>query len=238
MFPLYDTIPHIRKPYVNYMIIVANVLVFAYELYLSLFYSQSSLTNFFNTFGFVPAKIFGLFYGINWRFEMIPTPQVPPLAEIAISSITHMFIHGGWFHIIGNMWFLKIFGDNVEDAMGHFKFFIFYITGGLFALAFHVLFNPFSDVPLVGASGAISAVMGAYAVLFWYSRIVSLVFLIFPIVVEIPAVIYLFYWFLIQVINGFFSTFVESPVAYWAHAGGFIYGLLVGTRVRKKRYWF
>lgn len=238
MFPLYDTIPHIRKPYINYMIITMNVLVFAYEIYLSLVYSQGELIRFFNTFGFVPAKLFDPFYSIDLRFEFIPVFSTSTVTEVVVSSVTHMFIHGGWFHIIGNMWFLKIFGDNVEDAMGHFKFFIFYITGGLFALAFHILFNPFSNVPLVGASGAISAVMGAYAVLFWYSRIVSLVFLIFPIIVEIPAIVYLFYWFLIQVVNGFFSTFVESPVAYWAHAGGFIYGLIVGARVRKKRYWF
>lgn len=219
MFPLYDTIPSTKRPFVNYTIIWINVLVFAYQLFISWTdYSGYTLQEFYYQFGFVPAKMYYAF----------------PVFAL----VSHMFVHGGWFHIIGNMWFLKIFGDNVEDAMGHFKFLLFYITGGLFALFFHVLFNPFSDVPLVGASGAISAVMGAYSVLFWYSRIVSLVFLIFPVILEIPALFYLFYWFLIQVANGLVSTVVDSPVAYWAHAGGFIYGVFVGLRIRKKRYWF
>ncbi|ABS61063.1 MULTISPECIES: rhomboid family intramembrane serine protease [Fervidobacterium] len=219
MFPLYDTIPSIRKPFVNIMIIIVNVIVFAYELMISsMDWSGEVLEGFFRTFGFVPEKMFYAF----------------PI----VAMFTHMFVHGGWSHIIGNMWFLKIFGDNVEDAMGHFKFFIFYITGGLFALFFHVIFNPFSPYPLVGASGAISAVMGAYFVLFYYSRIVSLVFLILPFIVEIPAFIYLPYWFIIQVLNGLLADVTGTGVAYWAHAGGFIYGVIVGMRVRKKRYWY
>jgi len=216
MFPLYDTIPSLKKPIVNYIIIWLNVLVFAYEL--TLFFNEELLNAFFYTFGFVPERMFYSF----------PVIQV----------ITHMFVHGGWSHIIGNMWFLKIFGDNVEDAMGHFKFFLFYITGGIFALFFHVIFNPFSPYPLVGASGAISAVMGAYFVLFYYSRIVSLVFFVLPFIVEIPAVIYLFLWFIIQVANGTLADVTGTGVAYWAHVGGFIYGIFVGMRIRKKRYWY
>jgi len=216
MFPLYDTIPSLKKPIVNYIIIWLNVLVFAYEL--TLFFNEELLNAFFYTFGFVPEKMFCCF----------PVIQV----------ITHMFVHGGWSHIIGNMWFLKIFGDNVEDVMGHFKFFLFYIRGGIFALFFHVIFNPFSPYPLVGASGAISAVMGAYFVLFYYSRIVSLVFFVLPFIVEIPAVIYLFLWFVIQVANGTLADVTGTGVAYWTHVGGFIYGIFVGMRIRKKRYWY
>ncbi|MGQ9855693.1 MAG: rhomboid family intramembrane serine protease [Fervidobacterium sp.] len=216
MFPLYDTIPSLKRPVVNYIIIFTNILVFLYEL--TLFWDEELLNAFFYNFGFVPEKMFYSF---------------PVLA-----LFTHMFVHGGWAHIIGNLWFLKIFGDNVEDAMGHFKFFVFYITGGIFALFFHIIFNPFSPYPLVGASGAISAVMGAYLVLFYYSRIVSLVFFILPFLVEIPAVIYLFLWFIMQILNGMYADITGTGVAYWAHAGGFIYGVLVGFRVRKKRYWY
>jgi membrane associated rhomboid family serine protease len=216
VFPLYDTIPSLRKPVVNYMIVITNILVFLYEL--TLFWDPELLQEFFYAFGFVPERMFYAF----------------PVLQI----FTHMFVHGGLSHIIGNMWFLKIFGDNVEDAMGHFKFFLFYITGGIFALFFHVIFNPLSPYPLVGASGAISAVMGAYFVLFYYSRIVSLVFFILPFIVEIPAVIYLFVWFLLQVLNGMLADVTGTGVAYWAHAGGFIYGVLVGMRIRKKRYWY
>lgn len=216
MFPLYDTIPSSKRAYVNYVIIFANTLVFLYEL--TFFSSETMLDNFFYTYGFVPSKMFSSF----------------PFLAI----FTHMFIHGGWLHIIGNMWFLKIFGDNVEDTMGHFKYFLFYITGGIFALFFYVVFNPLSPYPLVGASGAISAVMGAYFVLFYYSRIVSLIFLIFPFIVEIPALIYLFYWFIIQVLNGLVSNTAGTGVAYWAHAGGFIYGVFWGVRYRRKRYWY
>ncbi|MFN3692152.1 MAG: rhomboid family intramembrane serine protease [Fervidobacterium sp.] len=219
MFPLYDTIPSLKRPYINLLIIITNVLVFIYQLSLSFTdWNGKTLESFFYKYGFVPEKMFYSF----------------PLLAV----FTHMFVHGGWSHIIGNMWFLKIFGDNVEDALGHSKFFLFYITGGIFALFFHVIFNPFSPYPLVGASGAISAVMGAYFVLFYYSRIVSLVFFILPFIVEIPAFIYLPYWFIIQIANGLLSDVTGTGVAYWAHAGGFIYGVFVGLRVRKRRYWY
>jgi membrane associated rhomboid family serine protease len=144
-----------------------------------------------------------------------------------------MFIHGGWSHILGNMWFLWIFGDNVEDRFGHFNYLLFYLSGGLFALGFHWLFNLFSPYPLVGASGAISAVMGAYFVQFWYSKIVSLVIWFIPFLVEIPAVIYLFFWFLFQIINGTFANVTGTGVAYWAHAGGFIFGMIIGSKFRR-----
>ncbi len=217
MFPLWDTVPSLRKPYVNYIIIWINIIVFIYELTID----PRQLMNFFYNFGFVPVKFFSTFN---------PVPL-----------ITHMFIHGGWLHIIGNLWFLKIFGDNVEDTMGHFRFLRFYIFGGLAALFTHTFFSFFSDptVPMVGASGAISAVMGAYFILFTYSRIVSVVFFILPFLVEIPATIYLFYWFILQIFNGLLDPIVGgSGVAYWAHAGGFVYGLIEGYRIRQKRYWY
>ncbi|MBO8161558.1 MAG: rhomboid family intramembrane serine protease [Thermosipho sp. (in: Bacteria)] len=229
MFPLYDTIPSRKKPYMTYAIIMANVLVFLYELALS----NPELQVFFFNYGIVPLRYTWKFtsnlkYLIAWK-ELSPIITSNPV----IPFISHMFIHGGWSHIIGNMWFLWIFGDNVEDRMGHFGFLLFYIVGGLFALGFHWLFNINSPYPLVGASGAISAVMGAYFVQFWYSKIVSLVIWIVPFLVEIPAFVYLFFWFIFQILNGTFANVLGSGVAYWAHTGGFIFGMIVGSRIRR-----
>ncbi len=221
MFPLYDTIPSRRKPYVMYAIILTNIIVFFYELSLS----NHGLIEFFYKYGLLPARY--------------TVPEVKEILGVSLMPwISHMFIHGGWAHILGNMWFLWIFGDNVEDALGHLKFLFFYIAGGLFAAAVNFAFMPFSKVPMVGASGAISAVMGAYFVLFPHSRIVSLVFFLFFFTfIEIPAFIYLFFWFIMQLFNGLVSTAIPaSNVAWWAHAGGFIFGMLIGRWVRHRYY--
>ncbi|MDK2886400.1 MAG: hypothetical protein PWP54_958 [Thermosipho sp. (in: thermotogales)] len=229
MFPLYDTIPSRKKPYITYSIILINVLVFLYEISLH----NLQLQNFFFNYGIVPLRY-------TWKFTSNPKHifiweqiRIIITSNPIVPFISHMFIHGGWSHIIGNMWFLWIFGDNVEDRFGHFNYLMFYLSGGLFALGFHWLFNIYSPYPLVGASGAISAVMGAYFVQFWYSKIVSLVIWFIPFLVEIPAVIYLFFWFLFQVLNGTLADITGSGVAYWAHVGGFVYGMIVGTRVRR-----
>jgi len=221
LFPLYDTIPSRKKPFIMYTLIIANVIVFLYELSLG----NRELTQFFYEYGLLPAR-----YTVAHFREILGISALPWLS--------HMFIHGGWAHILGNMWFLWIFGDNVEDALGHLKFLIFYLAGGIFAAAVNFVFMPFSQVPMVGASGAISAVMGAYFVLFPHSRIVSLVFfLFFFTLVEIPAFIYLFFWFLIQLFNGLISTALPvSSVAWWAHAGGFIFGMVIGRIVRYRYY--
>ncbi len=220
MFPLYDTIPSRKKPYVLYVLITFNVVMFIYELSLT----NPQLIKFFYEFGIVPARYTVPEIRNKLGFSLLPW-------------LTHMFLHGGWAHIIGNMWFLWIFGDNVEDIFGHWKFLGFYITGGIFAALLNFLFMPFSTIPMIGASGAISAVMGAYFVLFPHSRIVSLVFFIFIFLIEIPAFVYLFFWFLMQVFNGLISTILPvSNVAWWAHAGGFIYGVLVGSRLKNKYY--
>jgi len=224
LIPLYDTIPSAKKPYVMYSIILANIAVFIYELTLN----PIQLKAFMFEYGLVPAR-----YTVGYFRDLLGFSLIP--------WFTHMFLHGGWGHIIGNMWFLWIFGDNVEDAFGHLKFLAFYITGGLFAAFFHFLTMAKAPIPMVGASGAISAVMGAYFVLFPYSRIVSLVFLFFFFtLVAIPAYFYLLIWFLMQVFNGLADTvrFYGSGVAWWAHAGGFIFGMIVGGRVRKRYYWY
>jgi membrane associated rhomboid family serine protease len=166
------------------------------------------------------------------------------------SLVTSMFLHGGWMHLLGNMWFLWIFGDNVEDALGHEKFFFFYILCGVAAAVAHIFFNPFSRLPTVGASGAIAGVMGAYLVKFPRNTIQTAVFvLVFFTVVEIPAVLMLAYWFVIQLFSGLgsigYSQVSQGGVAWFAHVGGFVTGMILvsvmGTRSRYSRrrdlYW-
>jgi membrane associated rhomboid family serine protease len=155
-----------------------------------------------------------------------------------------MFLHGGWMHIIGNMWFLWIFGDNVEEALGHVKYFAFYILCGLAAAMMQVFFNADSRLPMVGASGAIAGVMGAYLVKFPQSRIVTLIFVfIFFTTVEVPAVLMLLYWFFIQLFSGVgtigYSHLSQGGTAWFAHVGGFIAGIILvvvmGTRPKYLR---
>ncbi len=224
MIPLYDTIPSLRRPYVMYLIILINVLVFLHEISLP----PLNLKMFVFEYGLVPAR-----YTVERFRELLGFSLVP--------WITHMFLHGGWMHIIGNMWFLWIFGDNVEDAFGHLRFALFYITGGLFAAFFHFLTMLHAPIPMIGASGAISAVMGAYFVLFPHSRIVSLVpIFFFFTLMAIPAYVYLFFWFLMQVFNGLADSvrFYGSGVAWWAHASGFVYGMIMGKIVKNRRGYY
>jgi membrane associated rhomboid family serine protease len=152
-----------------------------------------------------------------------------------------MFLHGGWMHLIGNMWFLWIFGDNVEDVLGHGKYLLFYIGCGIAAALVHALLNPYSRLPTVGASGAIAGVMGAYLVKFPHSRILTLVpIIIFFTTFEIPAFLMLLYWFFIQIFSGIgsvgYSQVSRGGVAWFAHVGGFVAGVvfvyLLGTRER------
>jgi membrane associated rhomboid family serine protease len=152
-----------------------------------------------------------------------------------------MFLHGGWFHLIGNMLFLYIFGDNVEDRMGHFKYIIFYLISGLAAAFTQIIINIYSTIPMVGASGAISGVLGAYILFFPHSRILTLVPIFFFIqIVEIPAVIFLLIWFIIQFFSGVASlaaTQNTGGVAFWAHIGGFVVGLILSRFFQKKEYY-
>ncbi|HTQ53878.1 MAG TPA: rhomboid family intramembrane serine protease [Bryobacteraceae bacterium] len=171
--------------------------------------------------------------------------------QFRVSSVfTSMFLHGGWMHVLGNMWFLWIFGDNVEDLLGHIKYLLFYLLCGTAAALSQVLMNPYSTAPMVGASGAIAGVMGAYLIKFPRSRVLTLVFVFFFITtVEIPAPIMLVYWFAIQFFSGV-ETFAHTQlsqggVAFFAHVGGFVVGIvlvkLLGTTDRYNRprgyYW-
>lgn len=213
MIPLRDTQPSNSRPVMTSIIIALNVLIFLYELSLDPF----SQNYFIATYGIIPA-----------RFH-------------AGTLLTTMFLHGGWMHLIGNMWFLWIYGDNVEDILGHWKYLLFYILCGVAAGLIHLLFNPDSRIPTIGASGAIAGVMGGYIVKFPRSQILTLVpiFLFFT-TLEIPAAIILGYWFLLQFFSGFgsigHSNLSEGGIAWFAHIGGFIAGALLifamGTRDR------
>ena len=200
MIPLRDVIPSRTTPYITVTIIVVNALVFVFELRLPL----TDRARFIEVYGIVPASVGSL------------------------SLLTSMFLHGGWLHFLGNMLYLWIFGDNVEDRVGHGRFIVFYLTCGLAATLAQVVSNPTSVVPIVGASGAIAGVMGAYFVLFPRSRVLTLLPLfIFWELIEVPAILFLGFWFLLQLLSGVGSVGAGqdlSGIAFWAHIAGFATG--------------
>lgn len=208
MIPLKDTIRSRHLPVMTWLIIGANILVFAFQLTLS----DAQLQTFVNNFALVPAA---------WQTQPV---------WFVVTMFTSMFMHGGWMHIIGNMWILFIFGDNVEDRMGPFGFLVFYLLGGLSAGLLQVLVEPSSMVPTLGASGAIAGVMGAYMVLYPRARVVTLIPLfIFFTTINVPAVLYLGFWFFSQFFSGLsvLGNVSVGGVAWWAHIGGFIFGALM-----------
>lgn len=222
MFPIRDDTPRFSTPFITYFIIALNVVVFLYELSIGA-QSQRALNAFVAEFGVVPRHETAVLTG--------HTALSPTLAFLPI--LTSMFIHGGWLHIIGNMWVLWIFGDNIEDYLGHFKYLVFYLVSGVVAALVHIALNLNSRVPTVGASGAIAGVMGAYIVLFPRAKVLTLVFLIIFITFWwLPAWLFLGYWFLIQFLGGLATNIAETSqssggVAVWAHVGGFLAGVLL-----------
>ena len=214
MIPLRDENPSVTVPFVTRALIVANLVVFAYEVLLG-----PELRAFLFEWGFVPVRLtLALRYGDL------------PLQPAALSVLTSLFLHGGWSHVIGNMWYLWIFGDNVEDALGHAGFLLFYLVCGVVATLLHYLTNQVAEVPTVGASGAIAAVLGAYIVAFPRARVFTLLPL-FPFfqVVPLPAYFVLGLWFLFQFVLGLGALGASGSggIAFWAHIGGFAAGLLV-----------
>lgn len=219
MIPLRDDNPSATRPIVTYLIILTCTLVFLYMSFLD----SGRLERFVFTYGAIPATILGA--------GGSPMVKYSPL-------VTSMFLHGGWVHLIGNMLYLWIFGDNVEDLMGRVGFLIFYLVAGAAATLTHVVMSPHSTAPLVGASGAIAGVLGAYLVLFPRARIISLFFFGFffrP--VAVPALFFLPVWFLMQFIFGLQSLHSDlTSVAWWAHVGGFAAGaVLVPVFARRRR---
>jgi membrane associated rhomboid family serine protease len=225
MIPFRDNIPSRSTPIITVCLILINILVFIYELSLG-----RALEPFVFQWGVIPAAV------VNW-----PQSDLPVLA-VVLPFLTSMFLHGGWLHLIGNMWYLWIFGDNVEDRLGHSAFLIFYLLSGLGAGVVHTFLNVNSTVPSVGASGAIAGVLGAYLVSYPFARVLTAVpIFVFIQVIEIPALIVLGFWFVMQFFNGAAALAVTSVrdaggVAWWAHVGGFVIGiLLVGLFPRKDR---
>jgi membrane associated rhomboid family serine protease len=217
MIPLRDTIRSYTFPLVNWILIGLNSLVFLFEVSLS----PAALNRLIQAFGLVPAHLH-----LNNPLALLGNPL--PL----VTLFTHMFLHGGWFHLLSNMWILYIFGDNVEDRMGSLRYLVFYLLGGLAAASLQILVDPTSKLPSIGASGAIAAVLGAYFLLYPRARVFTLIPIIFiPWFVEIPAVVYLGIWFVSQLFSGLASlglpeTASMGGVAWFAHIGGFAFGLL------------
>ena len=231
MIPLRDTIPSMRFPVVTLGLIVVNAFVFLFELVAG----PRGLDTIFYQWGIVPCTFTGTCPArLRTSGGFLSLPQQPNY----LTLIASMFLHGGWMHIIGNMWSLWIFGDNVEDRMGRTGFLCFYLLSGLAAGFLHIFFNASSRVPTVGASGAIAGVMGAYLLLFPHARVMALVpiFIILQ-AIEIPAVVFLGFWFLTNLLSGIGSLAAHSGaggVAWWAHIGGFLVGLLWALPLRRR----
>ena len=211
MIPIKDNIRSWSFPLVNWLLIAANAVVFFYEIRLS----PAGLEQFFSHFALIPAQL-----------QLTNPLTYPPL-------FTHMFLHGGWLHILSNMWILYIFGDNVEDRLGSRRYLLFYLLGGLAAGLLQAQINPNSPVPLVGASGAIAAVLGAYFLYYPAAKVITFVpIFFFGWFIEVSAYIYLGFWFLTQLYPGLTSINAASGanaggIAWWAHIGGFLFGLLL-----------
>ena len=218
MIPLKDNIPTRTYPIITTCIIVVNIAVFLLQ---KLYLHGSAANEVYRYFGIVP-KEFVL--AITQRWDLLPYN--------ALTLFTSMFLHGGILHILGNMLYLAIFGNNVEDSFGHFRFLLFYLVSGLIAAAAQISYDPNSAIPMVGASGAVSGILGAYLVLFPFARVKTLLVIILYIkVVDIPAVFLLSAWFIMQVLFSY-----SEGVAWYAHIGGFIFGLVTARLlVLKKR---
>jgi len=220
MIPLKDNIPSRTLPFVNYLLIIANTLIFFYELSLG-----EDLPRFFLKYGFIPA-----FLGTKQVIDASGVIFTIPLYFSIRSLLTSLFLHGGWLHYLSNMLYLWIFGDNVEDRMGHGCYLIFYLICGVAAnlVQFHI--NPYASVPTIGASGAIAGVLGAYFILYPYARILTMIpIFIFIEFIQLPAFFLLLFWFIQQYIMGTLSTAMpgQSGIAWWAHIGGFVSGMIL-----------
>jgi len=218
MLPLQDENPRRRKPLLTLLLIALNCGIFAWSFY------EGTLPELVDRFGCRPVDLLS-----GRHLE---------------TALTSMFLHGSWLHLLGNMLFLWIFGDNIEDAFGRSRFLLLYLSAGVVALLLHAFFYPTSNVPLVGASGAISGILGAYLVLFPRARVLTLVTAFyFWSVARVPAAVYLGFWILLQFLYGtlFWVAGESSTVAYWAHVGGFLVGAAVALSNRRafiERWYF
>lgn len=231
MIPIRDDAPRFTTPYINYFLLAMNTLVFVFAT----FVGRDAINS---VFGMKPIQIVAFLHGV----------QGTNAISAFVPVLTSMFLHGGWWHLIFNMWFLYIFGDNVEDYLGHFRYLVFYLLTGFGAAFLHVFLNPNSNLPTVGASGAIAGVMGAYFMLYPSARVLTLVPFLFVFFLWLPAWVMLGYWFLVQFLSGAASSISSSSqsgsggIAVWAHVGGFVAGVglikLFPTRPRRYRYFY
>ncbi len=237
LFPLYDLNPHYRFPWFTLLLIAANLGVAGWMSSLSE-HEQSKVAI---RYGFVPARLSQLGEGQPVAAPLLKiddTGQAMQIGVVALSTapadvyltfLTTLFLHGGWLHVITNMWMLWVFGNNIEDRLGHFIFVAYYLAGGLLATLCFWASDSAGLVPVVGASGAVAAVLGGYAVTFPSAKVRTLVFLFFITIVDVPALVLLGLWFAMQVVSGLMGLFdvVLEPVAFWAHIGGFVAGMIL-----------
>lgn len=226
MLPLHDENPSRTVPYFTYTLIALNLAAFAFQLSLS----GAGLHHLVHHFGVIPVRLVG-------AVTSAPTALSGPVLEPYVALATSLFLHGGWMHLMGNMLFLYVFGDNVEDELGHGRFLAFYLACGVLASAAHVAAEPTSTIPTIGASGAISGVLGAYLVMHPTARVTTIVWLgFFFRRVPMPAFVFLGLWFLLQSVSGWASLGAHHAsaggVAWFAHIGGFVAGALIGLIAR------
>jgi membrane associated rhomboid family serine protease len=238
MFPLKDHNPTFTTPFVTYALVAINTLVWLWMVTLSPLEQQELVIE----HGFIPARVAQLnnpqmklevpiveqVVGPNGQPQLKPikTVKIEPMAgSVVASAFSCMFMHGGWMHLIGNMWFLFIFGNNIEDRLGHVTYLIFYLVGGLLATACHWAYDPASQMPVVGASGAVSTILGAYAVTYPRATVSTLIVFGFITVIEVPALLWLGIWLGGQLFDAFLQR--DLGVAVWAHIGGFAAGALL-----------
>lgn len=227
MFPIRDDQPRYSTPVVTWFLISLNILISFYQWTLG----PRGDERFMQIYGEVPAHLAAFLAG-STRYS---------LPDVVVPFFTSMFLHAGWLHVLGNMWFLYIFGDNIEDYLGHLKYLVFYLLSGVFAMATQVAIYPHSNLPTVGASGAIAGVLGAYFILYPRARVLTWFFVF---VFYIPAWIMLGYWFVFQFLMGAATLSMTRPgrdvggVAVWAHVGGFLAGMVMVKvfRERARRY--
>jgi rhomboid family protein len=228
MIPLRDDQPRFSTPFVTYFLIAINLLIYYGEFVLDPRSERALLSQ----FGLIPVHVAAAVTGTG---QVAAAPALVPI-------FTSMFLHGSWMHVLGNMWFLWIFGDNIEDYLGHFKYLVFYLLSGVGAALTQVILSPASRIPTVGASGAIAGVLGAYFLLYPKARVLTWFPLIF--LFYLPAWIMLGYWFVVQFLSGAATSAAGASqaggVAFWAHVGGFIVGIVLikvfPERPRRYRY--
>jgi membrane associated rhomboid family serine protease len=216
MLPLKDSVRPRKYPYINLVLLFINIAIFIFQLSLD----EPGLMEFI------------------YRYGVVPHEFISSQGQAWLPLFTSPFLHGGWFHLLGNMLYLWVFGDNVEDRLGHSGFFLFYLAAGLAGNLSHIIANPNSLTPTIGASGAVAGVLGAYFVLFPRARVLTLIPIGFFITTaHLPAMLFLFLWFLLQFFNAFLASLNPGAqtVAWWAHIGGFLLGFIIAITILIKK---